>query len=54
MCLEEAEEYSVRIRPEDADRIAIYQQRTLVTSLEFNEEENYYQVSGFRKLFIVD
>ena len=54
MCLEEAEEYSVRIRPEDADRIAIYQQRTLVTSLEFNEEENYYQVSGFRKPFIVD
>ena len=54
MCLEEAEEYSVKIRPEDADRIAIYQQRTLVTSLEFNEEENYYQVSGFRKPFIVD
>lgn len=54
MCLEEAEAYSVRIRPEDADRIAIYQQRTLVTSLEFNEEENYYQVSGFRKPFIVD
>lgn len=54
MCLEEAEEYSVKIRPEDADCIAIYQQRTLVTSLEFNEEENYYQVSGFRKPFIVD
>lgn len=54
MCLNQAEEFSVKLRPEEADRLSSYQQKSLVTSLEFNEADNYYQVSGYRKPFIVD
>ncbi len=48
MCIAHAEPYQMRVLPEEADLLALYQQNTLVTSIEFNEEDEYYEITGYR------
>ena len=48
MCIQNAEHFTVRIRPDEADLLALYQKNTLVTFIEFNEENNYYELRGYR------
>lgn len=49
ICINNAEEFTVEIQPEEADLLALYRQKTLVSSIEFNEEYQYYILSGYRR-----
>ncbi|MBZ6528261.1 GTPase HflX [Aerococcaceae bacterium DSM 111021] len=49
LCISNAEEFEVEIQPEEADLLALYRQKTLVKSIEFNEEYQYYILSGYRR-----
>ncbi|MBG9982124.1 GTPase HflX [Aerococcaceae bacterium DSM 111020] len=48
LCIAHAEPYQMRVLPEEADLLALYQQNTLVTAIEFNEEQEYYELTGYR------
>lgn len=48
-CLETTEEYAVIIQPEEADLLALYRQKTLVDSLEFDEDNQHYILRGYRR-----
>ncbi|MGF3114627.1 GTPase HflX [Facklamia sp. P12934] len=49
LCIQSAEAYSVKILPEEADLLSHYQQNTLVESLDFDEENQFYRVTGYRR-----
>lgn len=44
-----AEHFHVMIAPEEADLLALYRQKTLVESVEFDEEVNQYRLVGYRR-----
>lgn len=48
ICLDNAEAFSVTVLPDEGDLLALYQQNTLITSVDFNEEKNYYELIGYR------
>ncbi len=48
-CLATTEEYAVIIQPEEADLLALYRQKTLVDSLEFDEDNQHYILRGYRR-----
>lgn len=47
--LQIAEEYTVEVRPEEADLLALYRNKTLVEKLEFDEERELYILRGYRR-----
>lgn len=49
ICIANAEAFEVEIQPEEAELLALYRQKTLVESIEFNEEYQYYILSGYRR-----
>src|SRR5699024_11860514 len=49
ICLSNAEEFQVEIQPEEAELLALYRQKTLIKDIEFNEEYQYYILSGYRR-----
>lgn len=48
-CIELAESYTVSVQPEESDLLALYHQKTLVESLEFDEVKECYIVKGYRR-----
>ena len=49
ICISNAEEFQVEIQPEEAELLALYRQKTLIKDIEFNEEYQYYILSGYRR-----
>lgn len=49
ICISNAEEFQVEIQPEEAELLALYRQKTLIKNIEFNEEYQYYILSGYRR-----
>ncbi|XJS11404.1 GTPase HflX [Aerococcaceae bacterium WGS1372] len=54
ICIQNAEEFQVEIQPEESELLALYRQKTLVSSIEFNEEYQYYILSGYRRRLFDD
>lgn len=52
ICIHHAEAFQVEIQPEESELLALYRQKTLVSSIEFNEENQYYILSGYRRRLI--
>lgn len=46
---EKAEHFQVMIAPEESDLLALYRQKTLVESVEFDESVNQYRLTGYRR-----
>lgn len=49
ICISNAEAFEVEVQPEEAELLSLYRQKTLVKSIEFNEEYQYYVLSGYRR-----
>ncbi|MBG9980985.1 GTPase HflX [Facklamia sp. DSM 111018] len=48
-CIQTADYYTVTVLPEESDLLALYQQKTMVVSMEYDEEGQYYRISGYRR-----
>lgn len=44
-----SEKFEVEVDPQEADLLALYRQKTLIESLEFDEENQVYILKGFRR-----
>lgn len=44
-----SEKFEVEVDPQEADLLALYRQKTLIESLEFDEENQVYNLKGFRR-----
>ena len=47
--LEHAESFTVEIQPEESDLLALYRQKTLVESVDFDEDKQHYILKGHRR-----
>lgn len=49
MCMDMSESYEIILKPELSYQIHEYQSNSMVVSIGYNEEQNVYQIKGFRK-----
>lgn len=49
ICIGNSEYFQVEIQPDEAELLALYRQKTLIESIEFNEEYQFYVLSGYRR-----
>lgn len=49
MSLDNSEKFSVEIQPEESELLALYRQKTLIESIEFDEENEFYILTGYRR-----
>lgn len=52
--LNNSEKFTVEIQPEESELLALYRQKTLIESIDFNEEHQYYILTGYRRRLIED
>ena len=52
MSLDSSEKFSVEIQPEESELLALYRQKTLVESIEFDEENEFYILTGYRRRLV--
>ena len=50
--LENSEKFTVEIQPEESELLSLYRQKTLIESIEFNEEHQFYTLTGYRRRLI--
>ena len=50
--LENSEKFTVEIQPEESELLSLYRQKTLLESIEFNEEHQFYTLTGYRRRLI--
>lgn len=49
MVLDHSEKFTVEIQPEESELLALYRQKTLIESIDFDEENEYYILTGYRR-----
>ena len=49
MSLDNSEKFSVEIQPKESELLALYRQKTLIESIEFDEENEFYILTGYRR-----
>lgn len=54
LSLENSEKFTVEIQPEESELLALYRQKTLIESIDFNEEHQFYILTGYRRRLIED
>lgn len=47
--LENSEKFTVEIQPAESELLALYRQKTLIESIDFNEEHQFYILTGYRR-----
>lgn len=52
--LDNSEKFTVEIQPEESELLALYRQKTLIESIDFNEEHQFYILTGYRRRLIDD
>ena len=52
--LENSEKFTVEIQPEESELLALYRQKTLIESIDFNEERQFYILTGYRRRLVED
>lgn len=52
--LENSEKFTVEIQPEESELLALYRQKTLIESIDFNEEHQFYILTGYRRRLVED